>query len=114
MVKRGIDTFDCAAPTRIARNGTVFVKGAPRHRINLRNARFRDDSRPVDKACDCFTCSHHSRAYLHHLLLAGELSYYRLATIHNLRFLVCLMRDIREAIAAGNLQELEQEWLGEQ
>ncbi len=113
-VKRGIDTFDCAAPTRIARNGTVFVKGAPRHRINLRNARFRDDSRPVDEACDCLTCRHHSRAYLRHLHLAGELSYYRLATIHNLRFLVCLMRDIRGAIAEGNLQELEHEWLDEQ
>jgi len=113
-VKRGIDTFDCAAPTRIARNGTVFVKGAPRHRINLRNARFRDDSRPVDETCDCFTCRHHSRAYLRHLHLAGELSYYRLATIHNLRFLVCLMRDIREAIATNALQELEQEWLDEQ
>ncbi len=109
-VRRGIDTFDCAAPTRIARNGTVFVKGAPRHRINLRNARFRDDSRPVDEACDCFTCRHHSRAYLRHLHLAGELSYYRLATIHNLRFLVCLMRDIREAIATNALQELEAKW----
>ena len=109
-VKRGIDTFDCASPTRIARNGTVFVKGAPRHRINLRNARFRNDPRPIDEGCDCATCRHHSRAYLRHLLLAGELSYYRLATIHNLRFLVRLMRDIREAIGAGTLSELEQEW----
>ena len=110
-VKRGIDTFDCAAPTRIARNGTLFVKGAARHRINLRNARFRSDSRPIDEACDCFACRHHSRAYLRHLHLTGELSYYRLATIHNLRFLVRLMRDIREAIAAGELLELEREWL---
>ncbi len=109
-VRRGIDTFDCAAPTRIARNGTVFVKGAPRHRINLRNARFRDDSRPIEEVCDCSTCRHHSRAYLRHLHLASELSYYRLATIHNLRFLVCLMHEIREAITAGTFPELDAEW----
>ncbi len=109
-VRRGIDTFDCAAPTRIARNGTVFVKGAPRYRINLRNARFRDDPRPIDETCDCSTCRHHSRAYLRHLHLAGELSYYRLATIHNLCFLVYLMRQIREAIASGEFSELEAEW----
>ena len=108
--RRGIDTFDCAAPTRIARNGTLFVKGAPAHRINLRNARFRDDPRPIDPGCDCETCRRHSRAYLRHLHLAGELSYYRLATIHNLRFLVCLMREIREAIASGEFSELEAEW----
>ena len=109
-VRRGIDTFDCAAPTRIARNGTVFVKGAPRHRINLRNARFRDDSRPIEEGCDCSTCRHHSRAYLRHLHLAGELSYYRLATIHNLRFLVCLMSEVRKAITAGTFSELEAQW----
>ena len=109
-VRRGIDTFDCAAPTRIARNGTVFVKGAPRHRINLRNARFRDDPRPIDPTCDCFTCRHHSRAYLRHLCRSGELSFYRLATIHNLRFLTRLLEEIRAAIAADRLAELEEEW----
>ncbi len=109
-VRRGIDTFDCAAPTRIARNGTVFVKGEPRHRINLRNARFRTDPRPIDEACDCATCRNHSRAYLSHLLRAGELSFYRLATIHNLRFLTRLLAEIRDAIAADRLDELEEEW----
>ena len=109
-VRRGVDTFDCAAATRIARNGTVFLKGEPRHRINLRNARFADDPRPIDETCDCFTCQHHSRAYLHHLCRAGEFSFYRLATIHNLRFLVRLMQQIREAIATDTLDELEQEW----
>ena len=112
-VRQGMDTFDCAAPTRIARNGTVFVKGAPRHRINLRNARFREDPRPIDEACDCFTCRMYSRAYLRHLHLAGELSYYRLASIHNLRFLVCLMQTIREAILEGTFEELEQVWLSD-
>ena len=111
-VRRGIDTFDCAAPTRIARNGTVFVKGEKRHRINLRNARFKTDPRPIDKTCDCFTCRNHSRAYLSHLRRAGELSFYRLATIHNLRFMTRLMGEIREAIAADSLDRLESEWLG--
>ena len=109
-VGRGVDTFDCAAPTRIARNGTVFVKDAPRHRINLRNARFKSDPNPIASHCDCFTCRHHSRAYLRHLCRSGELSFYRLASMHNLRFIVCLMSDIRAAITAGRLSELEQEW----
>jgi len=110
-VRRGIDTFDCAAPTRMARNGSVFAKGAPRHRINLRNARFRDDPRPIEADCDCFTCTHHSRGYLSHLHRAGELSFYRLATLHNLRFLIRLMAAIRAAVAADALDELEQAWL---
>jgi len=110
-VRRGVDTFDCAAPTRIARNGTLFVKGEPRHRINLRNARFRTDPRPIEEGCDCFTCQNHSRAYLSHLCRAGELSFYRLATIHNVRFLTRLMAEIREAVASDSLDELESEWV---
>jgi queuine tRNA-ribosyltransferase len=109
-IVRGIDTFDCAAPTRLARNGSVFLQGAPRHRINLRNARFASDSRPIDEHCDCFTCQNHSRAYLRHLCTAGELAFYRLATIHNLRFLVRLMARIREAVTADRLLELAAEW----
>jgi tRNA-guanine transglycosylase len=109
-VRRGIDTFDCAAPTRMARNGSVLVKRAPRHRINLRNARFQADPRPIDETCDCPTCRHHSRAYLRHLCLSGELSFYRLATLHNLRFLVRLMQEIRNAITEDQLCNLEQEW----
>jgi len=109
-VRRGIDTFDCAAPTRLARNGTVFLKGETRHRINLRNARFARDDRPIDAACDCFTCRHHSRAYLRHLCRAGEYSFYRLATLHNLHFLVRLMAEIREAIDADRLGALADEW----
>lgn len=107
---RGIDTFDCASPTRLARNGTVFVKGAPRHRIHLRNARFRTDDRPIEPGCDCPTCRSHSRGYLQHLSRSGELSYYRLATIHNLRFLVRLMDDIRAAIDEDRLNDLALSW----
>jgi len=109
-VRRGIDTFDCAAPTRLARNGSVFLKGASRHRINLRNARFARDERPIDPTCDCFTCRHHSRAYLRHLCRAGEFSFYRLATLHNLRFLVRLMAEIRTAIDEDRLGVLAAEW----
>jgi len=109
-VARGIDTFDCAAPTRLARNGSVFLKDAPRHRINLRNARFVADDRPIDPHCDCFTCRTHSRAYLRHLCKAGEFSFYRLATLHNLRFLVRLMEEIRQSVGEGHLTELAREW----
>jgi len=107
---RGIDTFDCAAPTRLARNGTVFLKGAPRHRINLRNARFANDGGPIDPTCDCPTCRTHSRAYLRHLCRAGELSFYRLATLHNLRFLIRLMGDVRRSIADGSFAALARDW----
>lgn len=109
-VARGIDTFDCAAPTRLARNGSVFLKNAPRHRINLRNARFAVDDGPIDPQCDCFTCQTHSRAYLRHLCRAGEFSFYRLATIHNLRFLVRLMAEIRNAVDNGQLTHLASDW----
>ena len=109
-VARGIDTFDCAAPTRLARNGSVFLKDTPRHRINLRNARFADDKGPIDPHCDCSTCRTHSIAYLRHLCRAGEFSFYRLATIHNLRFLVRLMSEIRDAIESERFSSLAREW----
>jgi len=108
---RGVDTFDCAAPTRLARNGSVFLKGAPRHRINLRTAPFEKDDRPIDPHCDCPTCQQgYSRAYLRHLCRVGEISFYRLATMHNLRFLVRLMAEIRSAIAEDRLASLAAEW----
>ncbi|UCF10153.1 MAG: tRNA guanosine(34) transglycosylase Tgt [Candidatus Bipolaricaulota bacterium] len=109
-VRRGVDSVDCASATRIARNGSVFLRGAPRHRINLRNAAYRDDPAPIDASCDCFTCRHHSRAYLRHLYRSGELSFARLATIHNLRTVIRLMASIREAIAADALDDLAREW----
>ncbi|MGB2983432.1 MAG: tRNA-guanine transglycosylase, partial [Candidatus Bipolaricaulia bacterium] len=90
--------------------GTVFLKEAPRFRINLRNARFKIDDRPIDSSCDCPTCRSHSRAYLRHLCRAGEVSFHRLATIHNLRFLVRMMRDIRSAIAEDRFGDLAADW----
>ncbi len=97
-VARGIDLFDCVLPTRLARNAALFTRQG---RINLRNARFERDPLPIEVGCACYTCRHFSRAYVRHLFQAGELLAYRLATIHNVHFLLQLMRDIRAAVAAG-------------
>ena len=91
----GIDMFDCVLPTRLGRNGAVFTGQGRR---NIRNAIYRQMPEPVDKDCDCYTCRHFSAAYLHHLFKCEELLAYRLATIHNLRFMSNLMCRIREAI----------------
>ena len=104
-VARGIDLFDCASPTRWARNGALIVSKEiaenPEQRINISNARFALDRAPIDPRCDCYTCQNFTRAYLHHLHRAKELIYYRLATIHNLRFMMRFMRQVRETIRAG-------------
>jgi queuine tRNA-ribosyltransferase len=97
-VARGIDLFDCVLPTRLARNAALFTR---RGRLNMRNARYERDPAPVEEACTCYTCRHFSRAYLRHLFKAEELLAYRLATIHNVHFLLQLMRDIRAAIPNG-------------
>jgi len=113
VVERGVDTFDCVAPTRMARNGSLLTRRAGpdrKFRLNLRNARFRDDPRPVDPDCPCPTCRQFSRAYLHHLIRAREILAYHLATIHNLHFMTRLMADIRQAIRNDRLDELKAEW----
>ena len=96
----GIDMFDCALPTRIARNSALFVREG---RVNIDTAPFKERSGPIEEECDCYTCRHFSAAYLHHLFRAKELLAYRLATIHNLRFIIRLMEEMREAIIQGNL-----------
>ncbi len=97
-VLRGIDMFDCVIPTRLARNGNLFTW---RGRINIKNAIYKRDERPIDEECDCFTCRTHSRAYLRHLLISHELTSFYLNTIHNLHFYARLMEKIREAIQKG-------------
>ncbi len=97
-VAAGIDMFDCVLPTRNARNGWLFTRFGD---LKLRNARYRDDERPLEPGCDCYACRHFSRAYLHHLQRINEILGARLATIHNLHFYLSLMRAMREAIAAG-------------
>jgi queuine tRNA-ribosyltransferase/7-cyano-7-deazaguanine tRNA-ribosyltransferase len=94
-VKRGIDTFDCAAPTRMARNGTLLMK---KGRINIMNAKYKTDKAPIEKNCKCYTCQNYSRAYLRHLFWAKEMLAGRLATIHNLHFMMELMKEIRNKI----------------
>lgn len=94
-VEYGIDTFDCVAPTRQARNGALFTYDG---RINIKNSEFKDDFGPVDKACDCYTCKHYNKAYIHHLLMANEILGLTLASIHNERFVVRTVDNIRESI----------------
>lgn len=97
-VARGIDLFDCVMPTRHARTGALFTGWG---RINIKNARFRDDDRPVEPGCACYTCTGFSRAYLRHLFLAGEILGHELNAIHNLHHYLALMRRMREAVADG-------------
>jgi queuine tRNA-ribosyltransferase len=101
-VAAGIDMFDCVLPTRNARNGWLFTRWGD---IKIRNARYRDDTRPIDETCACHACRNFSRAYLQHLQRANEILGARLATIHNLHYYLTLMRELREAIAAGRLAE---------
>ncbi len=97
-VARGIDIFDCVLPTRVARNGGLFTRHG---RLNLRNARYTADPLPVEPGCDCYTCQYFSRAYLRHLFKAEETLALHLATVHNVRFMVRLMEEIRGHIRAG-------------
>jgi len=100
-VCRGIDMFDCVMPTRNARNGHLFTSEGV---VRLRNARYRDDTGPLDPNCDCYTCKNYSRAYLYHLAKANEILGARLNTIHNLFYYQKVMSDIREAIENGELE----------
>jgi queuine tRNA-ribosyltransferase len=99
-VQAGVDMFDCVMPTRNARNGHLFTRFGD---IKIRNARYKNDTQPLDESCDCYTCRHFSRAYLHHLFRVGEILGAQLNTIHNLRYYQTLMRELREAIVAGQL-----------
>ena len=99
-VERGVDLFDCVMPTRHARNGHLFTSTGV---VNIRNSAYREDLRPLDAACGCYTCCHYSRAYLRHLDQAGEILASRLNTIHNLYFYLRLMADLRAAIEQGRL-----------
>ena len=101
-VARGIDMFDCVLPTRIARNGALFSRDG---RINIYSAPHRDRDEPVEPGCDCYTCLNFSAAYVHHLFKSKELLGYRLATLHNLRFILRMMEEMREAIIAGKFQK---------
>jgi len=112
-VARGIDIFDCVLPTRLARHHSAF---APKGRLNLMNATFAPDERPIDETCDCYTCRTFTRAYIRHLIVAKELLAGTLLSIHNLRALIRLMEQIRVYIADGSFEsrvpELLKQWHG--
>jgi queuine tRNA-ribosyltransferase len=94
-IENGIDLFDCVAPTRMARNGTLHTKDG---RINILNAEYREDFSPIEKECACYTCTHYTRAYVAHLFRAKEMFAATLASIHNLYFIVNLVKKIRQSI----------------
>lgn len=109
-VERGIDMFDCVLPTRIARHANAFTNSG---KINLRNLKFKEDFTPIDDECDCYTCKHYSKAYLRHLFVAGEGLGGRLLSIHNIRFLIRIMENIRVAIKEDRFDEYKEEFLKE-
>lgn len=109
-VRHGIDMFDCVMPTRNARNGWLFTRYGD---IKIRNARYRDDTRPLDPDCQCHTCQHFSRAYLHHLLRAREITGSRLNTLHNLHFYLEIMQAMRQAIEQGEFEQWRAKFLAD-
>lgn len=113
FVRMGIDTFDCVSPTRIARHGWALMRGNPDERINLRNAQYKNDPSPLDPDLEIPASRDFSKAYLHHLLKAGELLALQLIAQHNVAVINRLMREVREAIVADRLDDLEKEWLGD-
>ncbi len=108
-VENGFDMFDCVMPTRNARNGTLFTN---RGRVSIKRTEFKNDSAPLDPACECYTCRNYSRAYLRHLFLSREILSMRLNTIHNLFFYLNFFRLMRDAIAAGGFQSFKNHWEG--
>jgi queuine tRNA-ribosyltransferase len=116
-IERGADMFDCVAPTRRARNGSLYISpksgGNSKNKftLNISRSQFKEDPSPIDKYCLCYTCQNFSRSYLRHLFMSGELLYHRLATIHNVYFMVNLTKEIRKAIIKGEFNKLKKSWL---
>jgi queuine tRNA-ribosyltransferase len=107
-VRRGMDLFDCVAPTRMGRNGAVFTSDG---RLNIKRAEFRGDARPLDEDCDCSACRRFTRAYIRHLFVSDEMLGMRLLSLHNVHFLVALMRAARDAIMNRSFEAWSQRWL---
>lgn len=108
-IAAGADTFDCVAPSRVARNAALYTESG---RFNITGARYKRDFNPVDVECDCYTCAHYTRAYLHHLFKAKEILASTLATIHNQRFIIRLVDTIRQSITDGDFEVLREQVLG--
>ncbi len=107
-IRRGVDLFDCVAPTRMGRNGAVFTRDG---RLNIKGTGFRTDPRPLDADCDCAACSRFSRAYIRHLFVSDEILGLRLLSLHNVHFLLSLARHARQAIVSGDLEQWARDWL---
>ncbi len=116
-IERGIDMFDCVAPTRRARNGSLYIQpkngGTPKNKftLNITRAEFVDDPKPIDLGCECYTCQNFSRAYLRHLYLSREILFHRLASIHNVYFCLHLVEQIRQSIIDKQFKKLKNKWL---
>ena len=106
-VMRGVDMFDCVMPTRNARNGTLFTSFG---KINIKAAYHKLSDEPIDEECNCYTCQRYSRGYLNHLFRAHELTYYRLASLHNLHYYLTLMREAREAVNKRRFVKFKKEF----
>lgn len=104
-VERGIDMFDCVLPTRIARHGNAFTRDG---KMNIKNAKYKDDFAPIESDCDCYACKNYTRAYIRHLITSNETFGARLLSIHNIRFLIKLTEEIREAIKNDNFLEYKE------
>lgn len=110
-IEHGADMFDCAAPTRLARHGLLFCfDKEKKHRLNVKNARYAGDAGPIDDACDCYACANYTRGYIHHLFTTDEMTGLRLGSIHNLRFMLKLMAEARQAIDSGGWRKLREKW----
>jgi queuine tRNA-ribosyltransferase len=107
-IRRGVDLFDCVAPTRMGRNGTVFTRDG---RVNIKRTEYRTDPRPLDPDCDCSACRRFSRAYIRHLFVADEILGLRLLSLHNVHFLLSLARGARQSIQNGDLDSWSRDWL---
>ena len=107
-IRRGIDLFDCVAPTRMGRNGSAFTRDG---RLNIKRTEFRTDPRPLDTDCDCAACSRFSRAYIRHLYVSDEILGLRLLSLHNVHFLLSLARQARQAIRNGDIEQWSRDWL---
>ena len=116
-VARGIDFFDCVAPTRRGRHGTFYISpqngGSAKQNftMNIQNVKYMMDQDPIDPGCQCMTCQHYTRAYIHHLVKADELLAQRLGSYHNVYFIVNLVKRIRESILEGSFQQMKEQWL---
>jgi queuine tRNA-ribosyltransferase len=106
----GMDMFDCALPTRVARHGGLFTRYG---RVNIKSARYRTEHTPIEEDCDCYTCRNYSAAYIHHLARSGEQLYYRLGSIHNIRYMLRLASQMRAAIIAGTYPAFRDNFLAQ-